>query len=185
MGRGYGVRIEEAQAQRIVDAWRRANPWASAFWSDIERAYWSAMRHKGTVYEAGRATYMYDGQHLWYALPSGRILCYPYARIEGDEITYAKASWKPAADAREWPRARLWRGLADENLTQAAAHDILRGALRQLDDVVLHVHDEIVIETDRPEEVKTMLEQVMTTPPEWAQGLPLAVEAKVMTRYGK
>jgi DNA polymerase len=185
MGRGYGVRIEEAQAQRIVDAWRRANPWAPAFWSDIERAYWSAMRHKGTAYEAGRATYMYDGQHLWYALPSGRILCYPYARIEGDEITYAKASWKPAADAKEWPRARLWRGLADENLTQAAAHDILRGALRQLDDVVLHVHDEIVIETDRPEEVKTMLEQVMTTPPDWAQGLPLAVEAKVMARYGK
>ena len=185
MGRGYGVRIEEAQAQRIVDAWRRANPWASAFWSDIERAYWSAMRHKGTAYEAGRATYMYDGTHLWYALPSGRILCYPFARIEGDEITYAKASWKPAADAKEWPRARLWRGLADENLTQAAAHDILRGALRQLDDVVLHVHDEIVIETDRPEEVKTMLEQVMTTPPDWAEGLPLAVEAKVMARYGK
>jgi DNA polymerase len=185
MGRGYGVRIEEAQAQRIVDAWRRANPWASAFWSDIERAYWSAMRHKGTAYEAGRATYMFDGQHLWYALPSGRILCYPFARIEGDEITYAKASWKPAADAKEWPRARLWRGLADENLTQAAAHDILRHALRQLDDVVLHVHDEIVIETDRPEEVKTMLEQVMTTPPDWAQGLPLAVEAKVMARYGK
>jgi DNA polymerase len=185
MGRGYGVRIEEAQAQRIVDAWRRANPWAPAFWSDIERAYWSAMRHKGTAYEAGRATYMFDGTHLWYALPSGRILCYPYARIEGDEITYAKASWKPAADAKEWPRARLWRGLADENLTQAAAHDILRHALRQLDDVVLHVHDEIVIETDRPEEVKTMLERVMTTPPDWAQGLPLAVEAKVMTRYGK
>jgi DNA polymerase len=112
-------------------------------------------------------------------------LCYPYARIEGDEITYAKASWKPAADAKEWPRARLWRGLADENLTQAAAHDILRHALRQLNDVVLHVHDEIVIETDRPEEAKTMLEQVMTTPPDWAQGLPLAVEAKIMTRYGK
>jgi DNA polymerase len=185
MGRGYGVRIEDAQAQRIVDAWRRANPWAPAFWSDIERAYWSAMRHKGQPFEAGRATYLYDGTHLWYALPSGRILCYPYARIEGDEITYAKASWKPAADAKEWPRARLWRGLADENLTQAAAHDILRGALRQLDDVVLHVHDEIVIETDRPEEVKTMLEQVMTTPPAWAQGLPLAVEAKIMARYGK
>jgi DNA polymerase len=183
MGRGYGVRIGEAQ--RIVDAWRRANPWAPAFWSDIERAYWSAMRHKGAAFEAGRATYMFDGQHLWYALPSGRILCYPYARIEGDEITYAKAAWKPAATATEWPRARLWRGLADENLTQAAAHDILRHALRQLDDVVLHVHDEIVIETDRPEEVATMIEQVMTTPPAWAEGLPLAAKPEIMTRYGK
>jgi DNA polymerase len=70
-------------------------------------------------------------------------------------------------------------------VTQAAAHDVLREALRRLEGVVAHVHDEIVIETDRPEEVKTMLERVMTTPPAWAEGLPLAVEAKIMTRYGK
>jgi len=30
-----------------------------------------------------------------------------------------------------------------------------------------------------------MLERVMTTPPAWAEGLPLAVEAKIMARYGK
>jgi DNA polymerase len=51
--------------------------------------------------------------------------------------------------------------------------------------VVLHVHDEIVIETDQPEEAKARLEEVMTTPPFWAAGLPLDVEASVMERYGK
>jgi len=51
--------------------------------------------------------------------------------------------------------------------------------------VVLHVHDEIVLETDQPEEAKQRLEEIMTTPPEWAQGLPLQVEAGVMGRYGK
>jgi len=185
MGRGYGVRFEEHQARRIVDAWRRANPWASTFWSDLERAYMSALRHPGHEFSAGRVTYIYDGQHLWYMLPSGRVLCYPYAKIEGEDLTYAKAAWKPAADATEWPRALLWRGLACENVTQAAAHDILRNALRQLDDVVLHVHDEIVIETDAPELARTELERIMTTPPAWATDLPLAVEAKVMERYGK
>jgi DNA polymerase len=185
MGRGYGVRFEEAQARRIVDAWRRANPWAVMFWQDLERAYMSAMRHPGHEFNAGRVTYFYDKQHLWYMLPSGRVLCYPFAKFEGEHLTYAKASWKPAADATEWPRARLWGGLACENVTQASAHDILRAALRQCDGVVAHVHDEIVIETAEPERVRAELERIMVTPPDWAVGLPLAVEAKVMTRYGK
>jgi DNA polymerase len=185
MGRAYGVHFEEAQARRIVDAWRRANPWSVRFWQDLEEAYTRAMRNKGHEFSAGRVAYLFDGQHLWYALPSGRVLCYPYARLESDGVTYAKASWKPAADAKEWPRARLWKGLACENITQAAANDILRHALRQLDDVVLHVHDEIVVETDNPEAVKQEMERIMCSPPAWAEGLPLAVEAEIMTRYGK
>jgi len=185
MGRGYGVRFEEAQARRIVDAWRRANPWAVMFWQDLERAYMSAMRHPGHEFNAGRVTYFYDKQHLWYMLPSGRVLCYPFAKFEGEHLTYAKASWKPAADATEWPRARLWGGLACENVTQASAHDILRAALRQCDGVVAHVHDEIVIETAEPERVRAELERIMVTPPAWAVGLPLAVEAKIMAKYGK
>ena len=144
------------------------------------------MRHPGHEFKAGRVTYLYDGRHLWYALPSGRILCYPFAKVEDEGITYVKAAWKPAADAKEWPRARLWKGLACENITQAIANDLLRHSLRQLSDVVLHIHDEIVLEVpisdvDAPDRLK----RVMCTPPEWAQGLPLNAEVDVMSRYGK
>jgi len=185
MGRAYGVHFEEAQAKRVVDAWRRANPWSVPFWQALEEAYTRAMRNKGHEFSAGRVTYCFDGLHLWYMLPSGRVLCYPYARLESEGVTYAKASWKPAADATEWPRARLWKGLACENITQATANDILRHALRHIDDVVLHVHDEVVVETDKPEAVKLEMERIMCTPPAWAEGIPLAVEASIMTRYGK
>ena len=185
MGRAYGLSMTESDAQRTVDAWRRANQWAVRYWQELETGYMIAMRNKNKEIVAGRVTYLFDGQHLWYALPSGRILCYPFAKIEEDGISYAKAAWKPAADAREWPRARLWRGLACENITQAAANDVLRHALRTLDDVVLHVHDEIVIETDQPEAVTERLREVMCTPPAWAQGLPLDAEIQTMTRYGK
>lgn len=185
MGRAYGLTMTESDAQRTVDAWRRANQWAVRYWQELETGYMIAMRNKGKEIVAGRVTYLFDGQHLWYALPSSRILCYPYAKIEEDGISYAKAAWKPAADAREWPRARLWRGLACENITQACANDVLRYALRALDDVVLHVHDEIVIETDQPEAVTERLRQVMCTPPPWAVGLPLDAEISTMTRYGK
>jgi DNA polymerase len=183
MGRAYGILLPESDARRMVDAWRRANPWSVLYWQDLESAYTRAMRNKGKEFSAGRVIYMFDGLHLWYVLPSGRILCYPYARLESEGVTYAKAAWKPAADAKEWPRARLWKGLACENITQAVANDLLRHSLRQLDDVVLHVHDEIVIETATPD--PEALRLVMCTPPDWAKGLPLDAEVSIMERYGK
>ena len=185
MGRNYGVVLPESDARKTVDAWRRANQWAVCYWQELESAYTRAMRNIGREFSAGRVTYLFDGQHLWYALPSGRVLCYPYAKLDSEGITYAKAAWKAAAMATEWPRARLWKGLACENITQAVANDILRNSLRQVEDCVLHVHDEIVIETDRPEEVKAELERIMCIPPSWGTGLPLDVEVKIMSRYGK
>jgi DNA polymerase bacteriophage-type len=185
MGRAYGILLPEPQAKRMVAGWRMANPWATPYWQDLEEAYTRAMRNPKHEFTAGRVCYMYDGQHLWYALPSGRVLCYPFAKLEADGVTYAKAAWKPAADAKEWPRARLWKGLACENITQAVANDLLRHSLRQLDDVILHVHDEIVVETDRPEEIALEMERIMCTPPSWAAGIPLGVEVSTMKRYGK
>jgi DNA polymerase len=188
MARVYGVRLSDTEVKRAVNGWRRANPWAVAFWSALEVAYIRALRNPGKEFSAGRIVYLSDGRHLWYSLPSGRVLCYPYARFEEDgSITYAKAAWKPAAGANEWPRARLWKGIAVENCTQATAHDLLREALRKLPDVVAHIHDEILIECpkDRADEVLSNMKTVMTTPPSWASGLPLAVSGKVMLRFGK
>ena len=184
MARIYNLTLTETESQRMVDAWRRANPWGPAYWAQLEEAYSRAMRNKGREITAGRVTYLFDGQHLWYALPSGRILCYPHARFDSEGISYAKAAWKPAQDAKEWPRARLWKGLACENITQAVANDLLRHTLRQVD-AVLHVHDEVVLEASDPEAAAAHLLKVMTTPPAWAVGLPLAADVKIMERYGK
>lgn len=188
MGRIYGLMMSESDARRMVDAWRRANKWAVPYWSGLEETYMRAMRNKGREFTIGRVTYLFDGLHLWYALPSGRVLCYPFARFDEEgNLTYAKASWKPAADAKEWPRARLWRGLACENITQAVANDLLRYALRRLDNVVLHIHDEIVLEVpeDDAEAAAARLVQIMCEPPPWAAGLPLNAEVAIMERYGK
>ena len=186
-GRAYGIHLSDSEVQKAVNGWRRANPWAMQHGQQLESAYMRAMRHKGHEFSAGRVTYLFDGVHLWYVLPSGRILCYPHARLEDEGISYAKASWKPAADAKEWPRGRLWRGLACENVTQATANDILRHSLRQLDGVIAHVHDEIVVECAdwRADAVIAQMQQVMCTPPAWAAGLPLKIDIHAMKRYGK
>lgn len=192
MGRIYNIFLAESDSRRMVDGWRRANPWAPVYWDALERAYTAAMRNPGMEFSAGRVTYLYDRLHLWYALPSGRVLCYPFARFDEEgNITYAKASWKPAADAKEWPRARLWRGLACENITQAIANDLLRWTLLRLEeeglDVVLHVHDEVVLEVPEQDaqSAADRLVGIMCKTPAWAYGLPLNAEVSTMTRYGK
>ena len=190
MARAYGMKTDEQEAKRLVDLWRRANPWAPQMWQKAEGAYMRAMRNPGHEVTANRCTYLYDGTHLWYALPSGRVLCYPFARFDEDGgVSYAKAAWKPAADAKEWPRARLWLGVAVENITQAAAHDVLRLALRRLDDegieAVAHTHDEILVECDEAdaEQVSERMKQIMCESPEWASDLPLAVDGSISRRY--
>ena len=190
MARAYGMKTDEQEAKRLVDLWRRANPWAPQMWQKAEGAYMRAMRNPGHEVTANRCTYLYDGTHLWYALPSGRVLCYPFARFDEDGgVSYAKAAWKPAADAKEWPRARLWLGVAVENITQAAAHDVLRLALRRLDDegieAVAHTHDEILVECDEAdaEQVSELMKQIMCESPEWASDLPLAVDGSISRRY--
>jgi DNA polymerase len=185
-GRVYGVRLTTGEIARAVEGWRRANPWAMQHGTQLEGAYLRAMRNKGHEFAAGRIVYLFDGQTLWYSLPSGRVLCYPNAKFDEEgNVTYTKAAWKPAADATEWPRARLWRGLACENVTQAVAHDILRHSLRQLDNVVIHVHDEIVVECPEFEAESTAahMHQIMCAPPTWASGLPLAAEGVTTKRY--
>ena len=185
-GRVYGIHLSTGEVARAVEGWRRANPWAMHHGTQLEGAYLRAMRNKGHEFAAGRIVYLFDGQTLWYSLPSGRVLCYPNAKFDEEgNVTYTKAAWKPAADATEWPRARLWRGLACENVTQAVAHDILRYALRQLDGVIAHVHDEIVVECPESEAESTAahIHKIMCTPPAWASGLPLAAEGVTTKRY--
>ena len=182
-GRVYGVQIDNVPL--AIRLWRGANQWAMKHGQDLEGAYTRALRNVGHEFTAGRVTYLFDGQHLWYMLPSGRVLCYPFARLETDGVSYLKAAWKPAADAAEWPRARLWRGLAVENVTQATANDVLRHALRRLEGVVLHIHDEIVVETTDPDATTAAMRQAMCEAPAWAEGLPLAIDVKTMRRYGK
>lgn len=190
MAKAYGLPMPDAEAKRLVNLWRSANIWAVHFWQQLDRAAMNAVRHPETPINAGRASYLSYGGHLWYSLPSGRVLCYPNAKFDDEgNITYSKAAWKPAADATEWPRAKLWPGLMAENLTQATAADVLRHALRRLDaeglEVIMTVHDEIVVECDAAdaERVSARVHQIMCEAPDWAQDLPLAAEGGIYQRY--
>ena len=206
MARGYGVVVSQNEAKRIKETWRQANPWAQHIWNDIERAAQLAVRQPGQRFKAGRLSYfaveniLCGGTTLFCELPDERLLTYPDCRIEhvdtpwGESrpaLTCLRAAFTPKAGEKEWPRSSLWGGLLFENAVQGTAASVLRAALRTLDSewpVVLHVHDEIVLEvTDKLGAARApkSLADVMNRTPDWAPGLPLKAEVKILERFGK
>lgn len=203
MGRNYGVHMSEDEAEMVKEAWRRANPWAVQFWKDCEKASISAVRHPGIRFEAGRLSYfavkniLCGGITLFCELPCGRLLTYPDAKVEMKKtpwgelkpsLTALRAAFTPKAGDSEWPRSSIWSGLAVENGTQGTAASLLRDKLRCADilglPVVMHAHDEIVLESGEAAD-GLALHTLMNATPAWAEGLPLKADVVEMERFGK
>jgi DNA polymerase len=181
------------QRKDLVKTYRDMNVQTKKLWKALSSAVLMAMYGPGTITPVGPITYLFDGQHLWCKLPSGRLMCYPYAKVVqdewGDSVEYRRGNRNPKSGVMEWPVVRLWHGLLTENLAQAIAFDLLMGALRRLREwaVRLHTHDEIVAEVweeEAQERLEEML-QIMCAGEEWSEGLPIAAEGMIEERYGK
>lgn len=181
------------QQTEYVQAYRNTYTKIKAFWYLLRDATLMAMYSKGTIVPVGPINYMYDGEHLWCRLPSGRLICYPYAKVVqddwGDCIEYRRGNRSPKSGVMEWPVVRLWYGMIMENLAQGIAFDLLMGALRRLREwaVRMHVHDEIVPEVDKAvaDELLEKFLAIMAEGEEWSEGLPIEAEGKISERYVK
>lgn len=186
------VLLPEQQTE-YVQAYRGTYTKIKSFWYVLRDAVLLAMYSRGTMVPVGPVTYMFDGEHLWCKLPSGRLICYPYAKVVqdewGDSVEYRRGNRSPKSGVWEWPVVRLWHGLLTENLAQAIAFDLLMGALRRLREwmVRIHVHDEIVPEVDEAlaEELLPKFLELMAEGEWWSEGLPIAAEGKISERYIK
>ena len=200
MARIYGASFTEDEAREIVFDWRDDNRWAKRFWDSIWEAILWCMDNPGEPRVAGRLTYMYDPGYmrgtLFCVLPCGRPLLYPGIRWSEVEDTDKKTGEKKVNTKLTYRRGRgwgvLWKGLAAENATQAAAASLLRHVILRLDDVdmpdvVLSTHDEVVTVCREADVVpcQKALESAMLDVPPWGEGLPLAVESTVAEYYTK
>jgi DNA polymerase len=212
MALAYRVHIEPAEARRIVDAWRAANPWAREFWGahrdgesfGLWGAAMTAWEQPGLITTAGRIAFIfredYLGGTLFMALPSGRLLTYPRPRWR--EVDVLDKRGEPTGERRTelsfrraHGRAKLWHGTFCENAVSGTAADILRATVMRIETnpalafmpIRMTTHDEIVVEVDaaRAEEAKAILRREMLTLPSWAEGLPLQSEENVCARYTK
>ena len=196
MCKAYGIVMTDAEAQVVVDRWREANPWARVFWDALELASVKALRHPLTVYTVGRLRYIFVpkllGGTLICILPDDSTIQYPYAKLRNGTVHCMKASVQPKADSNDaWPTMSLWGGILAQGGTQAMAACLLREKLRECHtrrmSVIMHLHDEIVLEV--PTQFRAIyvaeLQHVMESVPEWAEGLPLEAKPEVFDRYGK
>ena len=123
-------------------------------------------------------------------LPSGRTLNYGYIeanKVEGGNVQYT--SYFPKG-AKMIP-VKLWGGFIAENASQALARDIFSDMLVRISEaghtIIMHVHDEVVVEADadKAEEALKEILKIMSTPPEWISDIPLDAEGTILTRYTK
>lgn len=90
---------------------------------------------------------------------------------------------------KKWERFGLYGGLAQENLTQATARDLLVNGMWKADQagysIVATVYDEILTEVPRGWGSVEEFERLICELPDWAEGLPLSADGWRGKRYRK
>lgn len=170
----YGVVLTLEQAALCKNHWRQQHPLWVNHWYDVQRAALWAIANPNRVMQCGKSAWCYDGKHLKVRMPSGRIVWFPWAEVDESEgkpgVTYMFVH--PLT--KQWVRGKTYGGALANLLTQGTGACLLRHAVCNLRrrgmDVVMRVHDEIVLESagEAPNFKATMLES-----PPWAEGLRL------------
>lgn len=168
-------------------AWRAANPRIASYWPELRDAAIQAICNPGRTVQARRVVLRRDGNWLRVRLPSGRQLCYIAPQVdEGGQISYLGVNQY----SRKWTRIKTYGGKLFENLCQAFARDVLFYNAPAVEDagyeIVLSVHDELLTEVpDTDDYDADDLSALISTVPEWAEGLPLSASGFVDYRYRK
>ena len=177
--------LDEGELQPLVSAWRSANPNITRLWWDVDRAAMSAVRDK-TFTETHGIRFGYQGGMLFVTLPSGRRLAYVKPRIGLNQFGSDCVTYEGVGATKKWDRIESYGPKFVENIVQAISRDILAHAMQTLRhcSIVMHVHDEIVIEADERMSTSAICEQMSRTP-SWAEGLFLRADGYDCPFYRK
>ena len=189
--------IPEEDLPEIKTRWRETNPHIVKLWRKMEDA---ALRtvETGQVCAPIRPAIMRREtdpasglDFLTVELLTARKLFYahPYTAPAKNFPDRESLHYYSTGQAtKKWSPTDTWGGKLTENLTQAIARDCLAETLIRLREIgltaVFHVHDEVIVEVDRPEQLDDVLE-IMARPLDWAPGLPLKGAGFVCDYYQK
>ena len=177
--------LTEDELPPLVDAWRQSNPRIVEFWWAVDRAVMEAVRYKHTTSSYG-LTFSCRSGMLFITLPSGRKLAYVKPKIGTNKFGGECITYEGVGATKKWERLDSYGPKFVENIVQATARDILCYAMRTLRccSIVMHIHDELVIEADPCISLDAVCEQMGRTPP-WAKGLLLRADGYATPFYKK
>jgi DNA polymerase I-like protein with 3'-5' exonuclease and polymerase domains len=177
------IKLKEEESKDLVKLYRDVNHKIVSLWREADNMLNNMIDEKFPKRiqfgEHGCVHYDKDG----IILPNGFRIRYPnLRRVTKDDKTQI------VYDSRKG-EISIWGGAVVENIVQALARIIVGTQMCEINHkyrVALTVHDAAVVVAPE-EEVDDAVEfvtSVMSTPPDWAHGLPVACEAKVGATYG-
>ena len=180
-----GADLTKEKCDEIVKLYRDTNDMIVKLWREGDKALktmadWQATS-KPFYYGKNKCVVVTkDG----FKLPNGLYIRYPDLKLNTDE-TKSGYEYK----SRKGP-VSLWGGSIVENVVQALARIIVGEQMLKLTEryrPVLTVHDAAVcvVPEEDVDEACAWIVEVMSTPPDWAKGLPVACEAQVGYNYGE
>ena len=191
------VNLPAAECERIVKLYRSQYDTIPRLWKACQNAITNMFNgYDSTVGVAIRLPV--SGADHTILLPNGMKLRYPDLKCETNDRGFPEYSYQ-----KKRFRARLYGGALTENLIQSLARIIVAYQMckikQELDKtckakadgkirrVVHMVHDEVivVVPDEEAQEVKHMMETIMSTPPKWAPTLPASCEAGLGKTYGE
>ena len=171
--------LNEFDLTQLTFTWRQTNKNITKMWWDVDKLAKEVVRFgKNTVRKTHGVTLTNRGGMLFIKLPSGRELAYAKPRVAlgkygTDNIFY----YGTDSQTKKWDLIESYGPKLVENIVQGIARDLLCHANSLLSDrgIVMHVHDEIVLECPMETSVEEIA-QIMSTVPPWAKGLNLKAE---------
>lgn len=177
--------LSEEELPGLVSAWRDSNPNIVKFWWDVDEAVMEAVKFKHTTFIYG-LTFSCKSGMLFITLPSGRNLAYVKPKIGTNKFGGQCITYEGVGSTKKWERLDSYGPKFVENIVQATARDLLVYAMQTLRccSIVMHIHDEVVIEANPEMSLDEVCKQMARTP-DWAKGLLLRADGYVTPFYKK
>lgn len=177
--------LAEEELKPLVTAWRAANLNIVRFWWDVDRATLKAVKDRTTT-ETHGIRFTYQSGMLFIILPSGRSLTYVKPRIGTNQFGSECITYEGVSGTKKWERIQSYGPKFVENIVQAISRDLLCHAMQNLRHfpIVMHIHDEVVIEAENHMTVESICTQ-MCQLPSWTKGLLLRADGYECSFYQK
>ena len=170
------MNLQEDELLPLVQRWRNANINIKNFWYDVGNAALETVAKEKTM-RVGKITFEYYNNYLFIKLPSGRKLSYFNPMIKRNVYGKESLTYEGIATNRKWERIETYGPKLVENIVQGISRDILAYAMMNLKNrsfnIVMHVHDEVVVEVKKDEHTLEEICNIMKIQPPYSKDLCL------------